>query len=311
MDRKLYFREDGTFRLMQLTDIHYSQEDPAADRRTVALMREMIRAEKPDFIMTTGDTVYGPRAAELLEPALEPVIESGIPWGFAFGNHDSEYDDNRRELFGRVLELPGCRAYHDPASGDGVGNCVLEVCGKDGRPQWLLFGVDSGDYLPNKQVGGYGYVTRRQIQWYRDTIAAYEQSGDPFSAMVFMHMALHEHAEVWKYEICYGTKRDGSGHSRINSGFFSAMLEAGHTKGVFVGHDHVNDYWGWLYGIALGYGRCTGFDTYGAQDFPRGCRMFSFREGDTEHFDTYVRLEHDIVVDDPWIQHPILKRDEG
>ena len=88
MGKKLFFREDGRFRLMQLTDIHYTQEDPAADSRTIALMREMIRAEQPDFIMITGDTVYGPRAAELLKPALEPVLESGVPWCFAFGNHD-------------------------------------------------------------------------------------------------------------------------------------------------------------------------------------------------------------------------------
>ena len=36
-----------------------------------------------------------------------------------------------------------------------------------------------------------------------------------------------------------------------------------------------------------------------------------FTEGDTENYETYERLEHGIVVDDPWIQHPIQKRDEG
>lgn len=310
MEKKLHFRKDGSFKLMQLTDIHFTRDDDA-DHRTVALMRELIEAERPDFVMTTGDTVYGERNAEFLEKALAPVLEAGIPWGYVFGNHDVEFAGNREELFEQIQRLPGCMAWHDPASGDGVGNCVLELCGRSGAPEWLLFGVDSGDYCPFEQVGGYGYVTRRQIQWYRDKISEYERRADRFSAMVFMHMALPEHAEVWDYEVCYGTKRDGVGCSRINSGFFSAMLEAGHTKGVFVGHDHVNDYWGWLYGVALGYGRCTGFGTYGAQDYPRGCRVFRFREGDTESFETYERLEHGIVVDDPWIQHPIKKRDEG
>jgi hypothetical protein len=54
-------------------------------------MRELIRAENPDFIMTTGDTVYGERNLDFLEKALEPVLESGIPWGYAFGNHDVEF----------------------------------------------------------------------------------------------------------------------------------------------------------------------------------------------------------------------------
>lgn len=59
MSKKLYFREDGSFKLMQLTDIHYCQDDAAADERTMVLVRELIQAEKPDFVMLTGDAVYG------------------------------------------------------------------------------------------------------------------------------------------------------------------------------------------------------------------------------------------------------------
>lgn len=311
MNKKLFFREDGTFKLMQLTDIHYCQEDIEGDAKTLSLMRELVQAEMPDFVMITGDAVYGEKNLEYLDRVMEIIVDAGVPFGFTFGNHDGEYAGNKPELLERLQSYPGSCVWHDPASCDGVGNGWVELCGKDGAAQWLLFGIDSGDYNPMKHVGGYAYVTQNQIRWYRDVIASYEKSGKPFSSMVFMHTALHEHAEVWKYEICYGTKRDGCGHSRINSGFFSAMLEAGHTKGVFVGHDHTNDYWGWLYGIALGYGRCTGFGTYGAQDFPRGCRIFRFTEGDTENFVTYERLEYGIIVDDPWIQHPIEKRDEG
>lgn len=311
MNKKLYFREDGSFRLMQLTDIHYCQDDAAADARTMALVRELIQAEKPDFVMLTGDAVYGPNCLEYLDRVVEPIVEAGIGFSFTFGNHDAEYLNNKAEILERLRAYPGSCVSHDPASGDGVGNHWLELCGADGNAQWLLFGVDSGGVEPMEHVGGYGYVSHRQIQWYKDAIASYKKAGRPFGAMVFMHVALQEHAEVWKYETCYGTKRDGCGHSRINSGFFSAMLEAGHTKGVFVGHDHTNDYWGQLYGIALGYGRCTGFDTYGAQDYPRGCRMFQFTEGDTDRFVTWERLEHGVVVDDPWVQHPLEKRDEG
>jgi 3',5'-cyclic AMP phosphodiesterase CpdA len=310
MQKKLFFQDDGSFKLLQLTDIHFTQDDEA-DHRTVRLMRELIRAEQPDFIMTTGDTVYGERNLEYIEKALEPVAESGIPWGFVFGNHDVEFASNRTALFERVTQLPGCASWHDLASADGMGNCFWELCDQSGKAEWLLFGVDSGGYNPNQAVGGYGYVTDAQIKWYRKTIASYEQKEAPFSAMVFMHIALPEHLEVWNYEVCYGTKREGVGCSRVNSGFFNAMLEAGHTKGVFVGHDHVNDYWGRLYGVALGYGRCTGFGTYGAQDFLRGGRVFRFTKGQVDAFDTYVRLEHGIVVDEPWVQRPRKTRDEA
>ena len=63
MERKLRFKEDGSFRILQLTDIHYTEDDER-DHRTVALMRDLISREKPDFIITTGDTVYGEKNME-------------------------------------------------------------------------------------------------------------------------------------------------------------------------------------------------------------------------------------------------------
>ncbi|MNC34498.1 hypothetical protein D3C75_829330 [compost metagenome] len=68
------------------------------------------------------------------------------------------------------------------------------------------------------------------------------------------------------------------------------MAELGHTLGVFVGHDHVNDYWGELHGIRLCYGRASGHNTYGREGFPRGARMIRLYEGE-RRLDTWLRLE--------------------
>ena len=65
MEKKLYFREDGSFRILQLTDIHYTEDDER-DHKTVALMRDLIRRERPDFIAVTGDAVYGEKNLEYL-----------------------------------------------------------------------------------------------------------------------------------------------------------------------------------------------------------------------------------------------------
>ena len=305
-EKRLVFREDGSFKILQLTDIHYECDDEK-DRRAAALIRELIEAEKPDFIMTTGDTVCNERNREMIGRALSPLVESGIPWGYVFGNHDVEFGWSREGLFEAVTSMPGCISWHDPESGDGVGNHVIEIHGKKGL-RWLVFGIDSGDYSGLPGVDGYAYVTRRQIDWYTGKIAAYEKVSEDFSALVFQHIALPEHEQVWLYEDCYGMRRENCCAPGVNSGFFCAMLEAGHTKGVFVGHDHVNDYYGYLHGIALGFGRFTGFHSYGAQDYARGGRVFILREDNTEGFETYVRLEGGLVIDDPWIHHPVLCR---
>ncbi|MCI9143895.1 MAG: metallophosphoesterase family protein [Lachnospiraceae bacterium] len=310
MERKLRFQEDGSFRILQLTDIHYTEDDER-DHKTVALMRELIRREKPDFIITTGDTVYGEKNIEYLPLALAPLTESGIPWSFIFGNHDVEFAGNREELFAAVQKLPGCIAYHDPESKDGVGNHTIGIEDKEGRVRWLIFGIDSGDYNPLEQVGGYGFITPNQIHWYQEQIRRQEQAGEDFGVLAFQHMALPEYEELFRYEICYGTRREGFGCPRINTGFFAAMLQAGHSPSLFVGHDHVNDFYGKLYGVTLGYGRATGYGTYGAQDFARGGRVFVLNQENTSSYDTYVSLEGGIVVDDPWRYEPLERRAEG
>lgn len=306
----LRFQKGQNFKILQFTDIHYT-EDNEKDHRTVALLREIIEAEKPDFMIVTGDTVYGEHNIEYLPKALKPLTDSGIPWSFTFGNHDVEFAGSHEELFRAVINLPGCVAYHDTSSVDGTGNHVLEIKDEEGNVKWLIFALDSGDYNPMKEVGGYGFITRNQINWYQRQIKVTEEKFGEFGALVFQHMAIPEFQELLPYERCYGVKRDGIGCPKINTGFFHAMLEAGHTRGLFAGHDHANDFYGKLYGIVLGYGRASGFGGYGAQDHLKGARVFVLDAMDTKNFKTYVRLEHGIVVDEPWRYEPLLKRDEG
>ena len=162
-----------------------------------------------------------------------------------------------------------------------------------------------------EQVGGYGFITPNQIHWYQEQIRRQEAQDKDFGVLAFQHMALPEYAEVFRYETCYGTRREGYGCPKVNTGFFFAMLQAGHSPSLFVGHDHVNDFYGKLYGVTLGYGRATGYNTYGAQDFARGGRVFVLNQNDTASYNTYVSLEGGIVVDDPWCYEPLERRAEG
>ena len=69
---------------------------------------------------------------------------------------------------------------------------------------------------------------------------------------------------------------------------FSIIKNNGEIAGVFVGHDHANDYAGVLDGIALVYGRITGFDD-GYGKLPKGARIIELKEGEKQ-FKTWIRL---------------------
>lgn len=308
--KQLTFSQEGKFKLLQFTDIHFSDNNEV-DKETVELMRKILKEEKPDFIMITGDTVYGEENVDHLPLALAPVIESNIPFSYTFGNHDTEEGQGYEALFEVLQGIPTCMMYHDANSKVGMGNHTLEVVGHDGEVKWIIAGIDSGNYNPLPHMEGYAYVQKPQIEWYQDMMRKYEAQNPDFASLVFMHIPLPEYHEVWAMETCYGMKREGICSPKINSGFFAAMQEVGHTKGIFVGHDHINDFYGEMYGITLGYGRATGYNTYGQEDFLRGARIFILDENNTESFETYVRLSDGTVIDNPSMHLPERVRDDN
>ena len=73
------------------------------------------------------------------------------------------------------------------------------------------------------------------------------------------------------------------------------MHEAGDVMGTFVGHEHINDFWGDLHGIRLCYGRASGYNTYGRDGFPRGARVITLQEGERQ-FETWLHLDDGTIV---------------
>ncbi len=307
MKKELFFNQ-GKFKILQFTDLHFS-EDSELDHCTIDLMEKLIREEAPDFIFITGDTVYGPNNDKYITKALQPVLDSRIPWSLTFGNHDTEEGVDYAPLFNIISSLPNCMTYNADTSISGTGNHYCEVKNLQGETKWILFGIDSGNYNHLPDIEGYDYVKKDQIDWFCNVIRDFEQEGKPFSALVYMHIPLPEHKEVWDTQICFGKKNEEVCCPCINSGFFANMLEAGHTKGVFVGHDHVNDYFGSLHGITLGYGRATGYNTYGKDGYKRGARIIILDEDNTEAFETYIRLEDGMVIMEPKKHEPNRRGD--
>ncbi len=54
----LHFRADGTFTIVQFTDLHVKNGEPQ-DEETVALMAAILEAEQPDLAVLSGDVVDG------------------------------------------------------------------------------------------------------------------------------------------------------------------------------------------------------------------------------------------------------------
>ena len=116
---KMRFREDGTFKIMQITDM---QEIPAISKDTIALMERAVLEEQPDLVVYTGDQIKGygvtykgkgeeleREVAQTIGKLLEPVTKRGIPFAVTFGNHDCQVGISNQDQFYHIYKrLPNC-----------------------------------------------------------------------------------------------------------------------------------------------------------------------------------------------------------
>ncbi|QHW31282.1 metallophosphoesterase family protein [Paenibacillus rhizovicinus] len=308
MEHALHYRKDGTFTIVQFTDLHWQNGEPD-DLQTRGLMEQVLDAESPDLVLFTGDVIYSQNCTDprqSFRDAVQAVDQRGIPWAAVFGNHDTEHLVTRGELMDVQLEHRFCFAEAGPPELSGEGNFILFVRDQEsGKPVNALYLFDSGSYSDLPQITGYQWIQRDQIAWYAERSAAITAAngGEPLPSLAFFHIPLPEYKQVWKKELCFGSKHEGVACAPVNSGMFAAMLEMGDIVGTFCGHDHVNDYWGALHDIRLCYGRATGFQTYGREGFPRGARVIKL-ERDARDFTTYVRLDGGAVIREPKEHYP-------
>ncbi|KAG9455387.1 hypothetical protein H6P81_008291 [Aristolochia fimbriata] len=303
----LRFGRNGQFKVLQVADMHFAdgkttscldvlpdQVAGCSDLNTTAFVERMIKAEKPDFIVFTGDNIFGLDATDAeksLDAAFAPAISSGIPWAAVLGNHDQESTLSREGVMRHVARMRRTLSRVRPPPGsfdgdiDGFGNYNLEVAGVDGtrmvnKSVLNLYFLDSGDYSTVPSVPGYGWIKPSQQLWfqrtssnlqkeYRSAPAAQKQLAP---GLVYFHIPLPEFSSFDASNFT-GVKQEGISSASLNSGFFATMVEAGDVKAVFTGHDHVNDFCGELTGIHLCYAGGFGYHAYGKAGWWRRARV--------------------------------------
>jgi UDP-2,3-diacylglucosamine pyrophosphatase LpxH len=295
----LKFREDGTFTIVQFTDLHIAG-NPVNDNLIYDLMKMVMETEQPDFVMFTGDVIYAPMCvnpAASYRKTVMVVEETGIPWASIYGNHDAETGTTKEALMALQQSFANCYSEPGPVHLHGVGNYMLPILNADDRVECVLYCLDSGENTAHA-IGGYEWIRRDQIDWYVEhSNRMMEEQDKRISSLMFCHIPIQEFIEVWDRETCYGQRNERVASAKVNSGLFASLVEQGDVMGVFAGHDHTNDYWGSLHGIRLCYGRVTGDNAGGA--IKRGARVIRLTAGDRD-FASWIREgDGNLIKDQP------------
>lgn len=313
------FTTDRDLKIVQLTDIHIGGGVMSVKKDAKALnaVAAMLTAEKPDLVVLTGDMVYpvpfqaGTFNNSISTKLLITLMEQlGVYYTVCFGNHDSEfYATHTREEVSDLWADENLKysLYREgPEDVDGYGNQVIKVKNSDGIVKNAYFMFDSHSYTDGDIFGiewKYDSIHENQIEWYKNTVLKIDSENkkiDPDCPMVtslaFFHIPLEEYGIAWNeykangYKDTENVKSYGGWYHEDDEksycgvypdNLFETMLELGSTKGIFCGHDHVNnaslEYKGirLTYGMSIDYLAYSDIDKQGAQ---RGCTVITLTQ---------------------------------
>lgn len=249
------------FKILQLTDIHLGGSNFSYHKDSKALfdVKELIKYTKPDLVIVTGDLVFPVGIMSMSFNNKAPIVEFsafmrnlGVPWAFAYGNHDTEsmatLSEREVDTVFQMLSFNTSRnllyPYIQPNI-TGRNNQLLEVRNKEGELLQALFILDSNSYVEGI-MNDYDYIHDDQVDWYEEKIKELnKQEGYTVPSMVFFHMPIKEYETAYNLykennkEVIYhfgeiGEKNEKICVSNYESKLFSKALELGSTKAMFL-----------------------------------------------------------------------------
>jgi len=263
-------------KILQLTDVHLTFGIDYNDQQTFKAIEALVLHDDWDLVVFTGDIVLSPLAVPLLKHLVNLMESLEVHWTFILGNHDRDYH-GADALLNDIEDTQYLQFKVGPELEDGgVGNFKITFT-KDAVPFYHLYFLDTKSNTDHPdRISDYGYLSSAQIAWYD----AFVQT-DTVDNLVFMHIPLVQYQLAEAYDGIFGEPVHPQG---IDTGFFDRAVHYSLTKGIFVGHDHDNDFSFMLEGILLAYGRYSGYNGYGFLEI--GGRVIHI-DGD-QQLNTYI-----------------------
>ena len=285
----------SNFRILQLTDTHIGDKDNT--KVHYDFMDLTIKEANANLIVITGDVFTFASKGTALE-FFDYLDSHKTPWTLVFGNHDEQcyfsVDWLTGELNKRSESADSYCIFKD-IQDDGVqGNSNFAInLMKDGNIFEQLILMDSNRYYFGSYFG-YDYFKQNQIDWYSELVdATTAEAGHVVPSLMFYHIPLPEVRDAWEKgtKVQEGVKEEESCNPDYNSEFFKVIKEKGSTKGMYFGHDHIDDFLVTYEGIDFGYGIKATDRVYSNEELLGG-RVITVKDDNTmEYQDIFHKYE--------------------
>lgn len=316
--------KNGKFKIMLIGDLHESYDmysDNAANKAddVNALLTNAVEELNPDLVVYLGDNAGADNEMQMrsvISRILYPVSLRDIPFAVVFGNHDRECAVSLKDQMRLYREHDNCYMFNADDSITGYGNYNLLIKSTDSDDDvFNLWFIDSNNLAEDQELSYYDWVHTDQIEWYKKTALEIKENngGKIIPAFLFQHIPVPEEYELLREAKVHEKLDCVPGHRKwadknyvlkenvegylgegpctpcVNSGQFAAWKEIGDVIGAFFGHDHMNDFAGYVDGIMLAQCKTAGFRPY-TDGCRSGVRLITLDENNLQNIDT--RMYH-------------------
>ena len=319
---KLKFN-NGKFKILLFGDIHeYHDYKTSLNFKDMQkLMNAALDEFKPDLCVLLGDNcntdIYAEdpeKFREMLKDVVSPITSRNIPVAAVLGNHEHDHG-HEDEIVAEYGKLGIIMRNDAPAGVTGNANFKELIYSSDGeKPVFCLWFIDSNNCHENREISHYDYVHTDQIEWFEAECEKLNEmnGGKPMPSFIFQHTPVPEEYELlrkahfWELPVAvrgYNTKRktfyvgkkgtmdyvgEGPCSPDVNNGQFASWKKVGGVIGAFFGHDHLNDFSGFVDGIFIAQHKTAGFRAY--TDGCRSCvRLVTIDEKNPHKFEQKLK----------------------
>ena len=101
--------KDGKFKVVQFTDIHWDPKSPGCDTTRNTIL-SVLKQEKPDIAILTGDVVTDNPARKGWEAIVKIFEDAKMPFAVTMGNHDAEPQYmSKKDIYDLLMRSPSPR----------------------------------------------------------------------------------------------------------------------------------------------------------------------------------------------------------
>lgn len=245
------------FRVLQISDpqvewvLDRCKDVPPRERcgvrNTSRFIERLVRTFRPDFVVVSGDLVFGPRTPlAAFDAVLRPLGD--VPYATILGNHDVQRCAawDQRQVAAHLTR----RALLAGTSSLRVTLGAQTIC---------LYMIDYS------YVHTATWVNPRHLEW------AKTACGNGTAAAAFTHFP------IAKLRPGRGTKYEPVDSPPAPASLVNALQSLPAMTAVGFGHDHVNDFCDTAtFKFAACYAGSVGYTTYGRVGFARRARLYDF-----------------------------------